>query len=60
MCIPDEKLPLRDPLLQHARVVDPAKQLTATQEDLQYFLERFPSLLPAGTSVERSSFPHTR
>ena len=43
---------MRDPLLQHARVVDPAKQLKATQEDLQYFLERFPSLLPAGTSVE--------
>ncbi|KAL8572453.1 hypothetical protein ACOMHN_005599 [Nucella lapillus] len=47
-----KKLPLRDPLLQHARLVDPAKQLTATQEDLHYFLERFPPLLPAGASVE--------
>ncbi|KAL8583744.1 hypothetical protein ACOMHN_000365 [Nucella lapillus] len=47
-----KKLPLRDPLLQHARLVDPAKQLTATQEDLHYFLERYPPLLPAGASVE--------
>ncbi|KAL8596531.1 hypothetical protein ACOMHN_041593 [Nucella lapillus] len=47
-----KKLPLRDPLLQRARLVDPAKQLTATQEDLHYFLERFPPLLPAGASVE--------
>ena len=47
-----QKLPLKDPLLQHIHVVDPEKQLTATQEDLDFFLNRFPCLLPPEASVE--------
>ena len=44
-----EKLPLNDPLLQHAEVADILKQQESKSSDLMYFLERFPGLIPLGS-----------
>lgn len=45
------RLPLDDPVLKHARVVDTDLQLTSSVNSLRYFLDRFPSLLPPGATV---------
>jgi hypothetical protein len=44
------KLPLHDPLLKHAAILDPLKQMTVSLSDLDYFLQLFPSLVPGNVS----------
>ena len=39
-----KKLPFSDPLLLHARVADPARQVECTFSNIDYFLTRFPIL----------------
>ena len=46
-----EKLPLSDELLCHAQVLDPAKQIDSQFSSLEYFLTRFPKLLPPDTTL---------
>ncbi|GFN78517.1 Zinc finger bed domain-containing protein 5 [Plakobranchus ocellatus] len=46
-----EKLPYNDELLQHATILDPKQQLHAKLASLEYFLKRFPVLIPHATSV---------
>ena len=41
-----KKLPLNEPLLQHAEVADVFLQQSAKSTSLLYFLERFPCLIP--------------
>ena len=45
------KLPYNDKLLEHAQVVDLTKQTESKFTSLDYFLKRFPKLLPEGTTV---------
>eukprot|EP00745_Piridium_sociabile_P017086 TRINITY_DN2568_c0_g1_i14.p1 TRINITY_DN2568_c0_g1~~TRINITY_DN2568_c0_g1_i14.p1 ORF type:complete len:672 (-),score=163.69 TRINITY_DN2568_c0_g1_i14:435-2351(-) len=47
-----KKLPLDDPVLLYARVIDPAQQLEAKMSDLKFFLNRFPVLLPEGETKD--------
>ncbi|XP_070194698.1 uncharacterized protein [Littorina saxatilis] len=44
-----ERLPFKDPVLQHAEVVKTVKQ-TALFSSLHFFLKRFPVLIPEGTT----------
>ena len=44
-------LPLADPLLQHAEVVDVTAQADALVQSLRFFLLRFPCLLPSGCDI---------
>ena len=45
------RLPLSEPLLQHAEVADVSLQDSASQQSLRFFLNRFPCLLPAGADI---------
>lgn len=45
------RLPLGDPLLAHAQVVDVDRQDDASVNSVTFFLARFPSLLPPGSTV---------
>lgn len=45
------RLPLDDPVLKHARVVDVCLQDQSSISSLRFFLDRFPCLLPAGATV---------
>ncbi|GFO38101.1 hypothetical protein PoB_006460600 [Plakobranchus ocellatus] len=46
-----EKLPYNDELLQHATILDQKQQLHAKLASLEYFLKRFPVLIPHTASV---------
>ncbi|KAK6316411.1 hypothetical protein J4Q44_G00139350 [Coregonus suidteri] len=41
-----EKLPLEEPLIKHAQFVDVWQRAESDIEDVLYFVERFPHLLP--------------
>ena len=45
-----QKLPLRDEVLRHAEVANPAKKLTAEPGSLVFFMKRYPVLIPIGES----------
>ena len=45
-----EKLPLNDPVLAKAVIVNPTERLTAKLADLEFFLERYPILILAGVT----------
>ena len=45
-------LPLAEPLLRHAEIVDLDMQLEAKSESLRFFLTRFPCLLPEGATTD--------
>ncbi|KAK6269308.1 hypothetical protein J4Q44_G00393770 [Coregonus suidteri] len=43
---PQQKLPLEEPLIKHAQFVDVRQRAESDIEDVLYFVERFPHLLP--------------
>lgn len=45
-------LPLEDPLLRHAEVVDVEMQLEAKSDSLRFFFQRFPCLVPEGATTD--------
>lgn len=45
-----EKLPFKDEVLRHAEVVNTMKQTEALYSSLDFFLKRFPVLIPEGTT----------
>lgn len=47
------KLPLNEPLLEHAEVVDISLQFTAKSSSLMYFLDRFPCFLKPGMTKDK-------
>lgn len=46
------RLPLSDPLLQHAEVADVDLQDSASLQSIRFFLSRFPCLLPPGADAD--------
>ncbi|KAK3778493.1 hypothetical protein RRG08_005777 [Elysia crispata] len=51
-CLPlNSKLPCTDELLQHATILDPKHQLQAKVTSLDYFLKRFPALIPEDVTI---------
>lgn len=47
-----KNLPLNEPVLIHAEVADVDKQTIAKQASIEFFIERFPCLLPEGSSKD--------
>ena len=47
-----EKLPLNDPVLAKAVIVNPTEKLTAKLADVEFFVERYPILIPAGVTED--------
>ncbi|KAJ8307462.1 hypothetical protein KUTeg_015546 [Tegillarca granosa] len=45
-------LPLNEPVLLHAEVADTDKQSIVKQSSIEFFLERFPCLIPKGSSKD--------
>ena len=43
-----KNLPLNDPVLCHAEVADTDNQVTAKASSLEFFMKRYPCLLPEG------------
>lgn len=43
---------LKEPLLRHAQVADANLQHSSSKSDLSFFLDRFPTLRPAGCTVD--------
>ena len=49
-----EKLPLNDPVLAKAVIVNPTEKLTAKLTDPEFFVEHYPILIPAGATEDSS------
>jgi hypothetical protein len=47
-----KSLPLDDPVLVHAEVADTEKRLTVKASSLEFFIKKFPCLLPEGVSLD--------
>ena len=52
MDYPLDKLPVQDPILKSAVVVDPREKLETKSSQLEDFVFKFPALVPEGSSVD--------
>lgn len=46
------KLPMKEELLLNAQVADVDRRVEVTDKELSYFLQRFPCMLPAGSTID--------